>query len=648
MAKLALICLGGCRATLDTGEALTLPTKKAWALLAYLAMRTSDSVSRHALASLLWADRPDDQARTSLRKTLYELRTGLGAELAGALHVTRETVALSAGVVDCDAANFDVLCRKTSLDELDASVRVYQGPFLDGLETGQDEFDRWQQTERTRLADLAVHAFGVLASNALDAAKPDLALMAARKLLDIDPLHEEGHRLCMRALAAGSQRNEALKHYRFMEALFQRELQSKTEQETIDLCEHIRLGSRFLSKTRLSLPHQPSVVVLPFDNMTGDPDEDHFVDGFTENVITELSRDRSLFVIARHSAFVYRGRAIGASEVASELGVRYLLEGSLQTDADRMRITAQLNDGANGAHVWAERYDRQRSDLFDVQDDIVRRIVATLRGYKGAIQRAELQRTFSKPEVDLTAYENLMRGMMHKERFLQEDMPIARKYFEAAIALEPDFAMAYGWLAWTFFFDVYMGWVDDPGPSLEKTFAAARKALQLDPGLDFAHWALGAAHLASGDHAKAMASFEQALQLNPNNSDVLANTAWPLTFMGQPDQAIRNIRRAIRLNPYYPDWYVWGLGIANFAAQKYADAVNALEQIQQQNSQSLCYLAASYALLGQPEIAHQKVDEILDLEPDFTIARFANSLTFEDKSVCDRLLDALGSAAEAM
>ena len=703
MAGLKLRLLGGYEAVAETGDSLALPTKKSRALLAYLALHPGQPLRRADLATLLWGNRFDDQARGSLRQTVYELRSALGEQADAVIETTRETIRLRDGTVDVDVARFEGFAASEAVEDLTEADTLYRASLLDGFETGEEGFDGWLTSERARLHDRACDVLARLASQHIAAGAVDQGCDTARRLLQLDPLGEVGHRLLMTALAADGRRHEALKHFQDFEALLSKELSARPEAQTLALIGSIRRGEEALPglggpttdatgavrhvsprsawawprrlglavmvalalggalayglhqsgalrgsgagfETDLALPDKPSIAVLPFTNLTGAADQDYFVDGFTENIITELSRDLALFVIARHSSFAYKGKAMEVGRIAKELGVRYILEGSIQRDLERLRVTVQLIDATTGAHVWSERYDLGTAQLFGAQDEIVRRVVATLRGYKGSIQKAELRRSFAKPPASLSAYENLMRGMMHKERFLREDNVIARRYFETAIELDPNFALAYGWLAWTHFFDVYMGWGADPAAALERTFAHARTSVQLDPDLDFAHWALGAAHLASGQNAHALTAFERALELNPNNSDVLANTAWPLSFRGEPDKAIANMTLAMRLNPHHPDWYWWGLGIAYFTAERYDAAVDVLERMTQQNSESLAYLIASYAALGNREAAGAGKERLIRLEPDFSIPRFAATLIFEQQDVPEKLLSGLESA----
>ncbi len=399
-----------------------------------------------------------------------------------------------------------------------------------------------------------------------------------------------------------------------------------------------------LERMAFPLPERPSIAVLPFDNLSGDDAQDYLVDGITENVITELSRDRSLFVIARNSTAVYKGKPVKISQVAEDLGVRYVMEGSVQLQEDRLRITAQLIDATQGTHIWSDRYDLERKDIFSIQDEIAGTIAATIGGYTGVAQRAEMQRSERKGAIDVTAYDLFLRGIKHKEKFTKEDNAKAQELFLRSIEQDPGSALAFGWLAWVYVMDVYMGWTDRPEVQLEKAFEAARKAVGLDPNLDFAHWSLGAAYMVSKDQSSALANFQKTLELNPNNADAIANTAWPLTYLGRAEEGIEYIERAMRLNPHYPEWYLWGLGMTNYQARRYEEAVIALSKISQHNIENLAYLTAAQAQLGHREKANKAAAEILKMDPGFSLAAFERVQLFEHTEYTDHLLDGLRKA----
>ncbi len=369
----------------------------------------------------------------------------------------------------------------------------------------------------------------------------------------------------------------------------------------------------------LPLPDKPSIAVLAFDNMTGNPEQDYFSDGFTESLITELARDRALFVVARNSSFTYKGKPVEIRQVAQELGVRYVIEGSVQRSGDTLRITAQLIDAVAGNHVWTERYDRSADDLFAIQDEIVRSLVASVRGYRGSLQRAETERRADFSTSDLGTYDLILRGIMHKDRFTEEDNRRAAELFRKAIERDPDNAAPHAWLTFTHSLDIYLGWSKDLVASTEQGYNTARKAVALDPTLDISQWALGTMHMMSGKSDEALASFSKALELNPNNADIMADSSWPFIIAGRIDEGLAQIEKAIRLNPHHPEWYYWAQGNAFYFAGRPADAVISLNRMSQQNLDTRLLLAASYARLGQADDAAKQVAEAIKLDPSISL-----------------------------
>jgi TolB-like protein/lipopolysaccharide biosynthesis regulator YciM len=300
--------------------------------------------------------------------------------------------------------------------------------------------------------------------------------------------------------------------------------------------------------TPLRMPDKPSVAVLPFVNMSGDPEQEYFSDGLTEDLITDLSRIPGAFVISRNSVFRYKGQAIKPEQVSEELGVRYLLEGSVRKVDDRVRITAQLIDATTGGHLWAERYDRSLTDVFAVQDEITQQIVAAM---KVNVTKAELERAMRKDAGDLSAYEYTLRGRWHAHRHTKEANEKARLLFEKAIELDPNRASAYAGLGWTYYKDWAMQWSPDP-QSLERAFELARRAVALDDFSAGAHILLGHVYLWKKQHDLAIQEKERAIALDPNDADGYADLGETLLWVGRPEEAIELLQKAMRLNPHEP------------------------------------------------------------------------------------------------
>ncbi len=348
----------------------------------------------------------------------------------------------------------------------------------------------------------------------------------------------------------------------------------------------------------LALPDKPSIAVLPFDNMSGDPDQAYFSDGMTEDLITELARFRSLFVIARNSSFAFRGRAVDVAEVGRQLGVQYVVEGSVRKAGNRVRITAQLIDAATENHIWAERYDRDLDDIFAVQDEVVRTVVATLAG---RLEQASQERAKQKPPSNLGAYDFFLRGRNHFYHMTFGDNRSAQKMFEKAIELDPGYAPARAGLAKSNLLDWYCGWSTDLQTSLQHGVALAEKSVALDDTDSRTHTALGWGRLASRDYDPARFHFERALALNPSDTRAIVHSARYLMCTGLAGEAIGRLGDADRLNPFGKH----GLykGMAYYTVRDYDAAIHALTSLRNPVALVRAWLAACYAQAGREDEA---------------------------------------------
>ncbi len=399
-----------------------------------------------------------------------------------------------------------------------------------------------------------------------------------------------------------------------------------------------------IERMAFALPSKPSIAVLPFDNLSGDPNLDYLVDGFTETIITELSRFSGLFVIARNSVFTYKDKPVKVQQVAENLGVQYVLEGSVQRSKDRVRITAQLIDAVTGMHLWAQRYDRDMSDIFTVQDDVTERIVASLGAYQGELANATRERAKRKNPASLSAYEAFQLGIERKHRFTEEDNAAAQALFIKAIELDPQFAQAHVGLAWIHIQQFWFGWTDEPEKAVALARQAAQKSITLDPSEAEAHWLLAEAYLADSQFELAEAEFERALALNQNNADLLAGWGYASVLLGEPERGTEFIEKAMRLNPHYPDWYDRGLGTAAYMARRYKEAIAAFKKVTQHVIQNRLYLAASYAQLNRLEEARVEVAAAIQLDADISIEKFSSIELYKNPTDLEHLRDGLRKA----
>ena len=334
--------------------------------------------------------------------------------------------------------------------------------------------------------------------------------------------------------------------------------------------------------------------------MSGDREQEFFVDGMTEDIITELSRFRDLFVISRNSAFVYKGTAVNIQKVAGELGVQYVVEGSVRKAGNRVRVTVQLIDAETDRHIWAERYDRELEDIFAIQDDVTSAIVATASGRIAAATQDRIQR---KTTSNMAAYEYVLAGKILHHRSTKGDNAEAVRMLERAIALDPKFAHAHAWKACTLGQSFVQGWSEDPNSTFKEVAEELETALALDDNDSDVHRILAAVHLLRHDYDKAMYHQERALSLNPNDDLIVVQQGEMLTWIGRPEEGIEWIQKAMRLNPYHPERFWSHLGRAYYAARRYPEAIEAFKHIGKPDHTNFAFLAASAAQMGNAAAA---------------------------------------------
>jgi TolB-like protein/Flp pilus assembly protein TadD len=377
--------------------------------------------------------------------------------------------------------------------------------------------------------------------------------------------------------------------------------------------------------------------------MSGDPAQDYFSDGITDSLITDLSQVSGLFVIARNTAFAYEDRARNVQQVGRELGVRYVLEGSVQRAGERVRINAQLIDAANGFHLWADRYDRELEDVFALQDDVAEQIVAALEVELTDRERDSLTRHYTE---SIEAYDYYLRGREEISRESEQGFLQGRALFEKAIALDPDFGPAYAQLAYSFARDL-SGVTETRDADLAQAAELAKKALELGDTIPLVHLVMAYVQRQRRQPADAIASLERALELDPNYADGYGMLSSVLSFAGRPDEALATIEKAKRLNPAGDYAYFQADAFAYFVLGRYEDAISALTQSLERNPTSVLsrvFLAASYTKIGRRADAEWEVAELLTLDPGLSIGRVREWVPFTTREPLERLLDGLRQA----
>jgi TolB-like protein/Flp pilus assembly protein TadD len=662
MAGLQIALLGGLEIAGDEKAARASLTRKAKALVAYLALRGARGQSREKLAELLWGNSPEAQARTNLRQTLSSIRKALSGAGSPYLVTDGDQISLAGSGVDLDVDLFENLVAETAPDALERAAVLYKGDLLDGFSLKESSFEAWVRPERERLRGLATAALSRLIVHYEQARDTEAAIQAATRLLALDSLQEGAHRGLMWAYSAQGRQASALKQFEACRDILRRELGVEPETDTVALYRDIR-QQRAAAPTRqgsgdtgigieLSLPENPSIAVLPFINMSGDPEQVFFSDGITEDIITELSKFRWFFVISRNSTFVYKGQAVDVKQVGRELGVRYVLEGSVRKAANRVRISAQLIEAETGSHVWAERYDRSLEDIFELQDEVTSAIAAAV---EPELAGSERQRAMHKPTEHLGAWDLFQRGVALMWRHDHTSVNTGSELIRQAVELDPSFGRAHGHLAFGALLLLVYEWADDRDEVLRQGIADAGKGIAADQRDYFAYHALGRLKTIAGDHAAAVRALETCMSINPNFALGYVGLGEAHVYSGDPEKAIAYTDSAIRLSPNDP--MMWGM--LHYKASAYVRlddfdrAIELFERVCEYPTVQYVpstTLAALYVIRGREAEGRKALRNARRLEPKLSIAVMKNVYGVsgdQPGARTQRLLDALRTAGLA-
>ena len=639
MTVAALRLLGTFELKLSDGRVVDLPGQKDRALLAVLALSVGTAQSREKLASLLWSDRGDAQARDSLKHALTRIRQCFGEGAPCPMIADRQSVRLDPAALAIDTARFEDMMRKGTPEALEQASTLCAGDLLDGISIRDASFEDWLQGERQRLRGLHEAALLGLLDSALPVATRE---RLARRLIALDPLREAASRALMRIYVDRGETAQAIKLFEALRERLHAELGVKPELETTRLYESLRERRTEPSlppaephaatlPAEPALPTKPSIACLPFQNLSDDSEQEYFADGMVEEIITALSRMRWLFVIARNSSFTYRNRAVDVKQIGRELGVRYILEGSVRKAANRVRITGQLIDASTGANLWADRFDGGLEEVFDLQDRVATSVVGAIAP---KLEQAEIERTKRKPTGSLDAYDHYLRGMACVHRWTLGASDEALQHFRRAIALDPDYTSAYGMVARCYSQRKVSGWVTDPEQEIADSIRLAKHVAQFgtdDPlALATAGMALGyvVGNLEDGD-----AMIERALSLDPNLAWGWLFSGWTKVWLGEWETALERIQRAMRLSPQDPQFFNMQTGAAwaYLLTGRYAEALacaQAALRVRPDYLNPLCIMAASSALAGNLEDARKNLAHMRQLDPGARISNIQQRYPF--------------------
>jgi len=619
--ELRINLLGG-YAVLDerTGE-IALPARKAQALLAYLALSAGQWHGRDRLAGLLWSDRPEARSRNSLRQALASIRNVgevVGIDL---IETDGDRVRLPDGVVETDVAAF----QRLSADDPIAATGRYAGELLDGFAAPDVAFQDWLACERAALREIAYETFERAVSKAASKGDGRKALELAKRLVGLDPYRESSHRQLMELHVTAGDRAEAIRQYQACERLLRAELDVTPAEETMDLLKKIRIGGAATLPNKAvptlypPLPDRPSIAVLPFNNLSGDPEHESFGDGMAEDIIAGLCKFRWLFVIARNSSFTYKGRPVDVRQLARELGVRYVLEGSVRKSGDRIRVTAQLIDALAGNPIWSERYDRGLEDLFALQDEIAESLVAAIAP---EIDQAERRRAERYTPDSIDTWLMFQKGLTAYYETTEDSLKAAVEILDEVCRRDPHFAQAHAFAAdarhrQSIHFDV-----QGKAKLLATASELARKATELD-GRDSVGYSIHARVLSfQGDHERATRLAEQGIRLNPNDWMAHHALGYVLIVGGRFDAGLAALDCAQRLSPHS----AFSAGVlsmragALLALRRLDEAAMVAElgiEATHPRPSTFLYLAAVHALLGRIDQARAVLRKLQERHPNY-------------------------------
>jgi len=585
---------------------LKLPTRKAEALLAILAAKPATRHRRDHLAGLLWPQSDSKQARGSLRQTLNLLRKALGESGITTVQTNGDDLWLDPAGVAIDAQMLESAVAADSPGELEQACASYRGDFLEGLEIEGEEFEDWRMGERLRLRELAIAALSRLLEHHTAGGATEKAISIGEKLLSLDPAAEGAYRSLMQAYLTQGARGGAIRQYQRCRKFLRRELSVDPSAETEELYRQIIQGVAVTN--RLPSRDRPSIAILPFEFMADDGGDGYFTQGIVDDILSELSRFRSLRVIARHSSFAASRHGRSAEEIGRELGADFVLEGSIRRTDEQMRIATHLSSTATGLHVSSDRYDVPARAIFELEDRIVRQVAGALAV---RIDHEILERAQRRRAEDLGAYDCWLRAMQHLHRDKPRGVEKARELFRRALELDPNYARAYSGIALAYYNDWNCHAWDRWAECQTQAFEHARKAIELDPSDHIPHCILGQVHLYRREFELVEKHHGRALALNPNDADCLARMAQAQCQLGDPAAGIELGEAARKLNPRFPDWYVGFLGLPYLMAARHEEAAAVMEQAPDAFIDTRGILAAAYGFLGQKAKAREHGDAFL-------------------------------------
>ena len=572
MSKLQLLLLGHFECLLPSGERISLSMRKAEVLLAYLALAPGIRHPRERLINLLWSDRGEEQARNSLRQCLSAIKKSLGDVADLVIQVDRTSVCLKPEMIDIDALEFERLAADAEFESLSDAAALYRGGFLEGISIRDAASQEWLDSERNRFKRQYIEILTNLGHTLLASHDYNGAIRTTEHLVAEDALGESVWRLLMRAYSANGDRSHALQAFKRCQQALRNELEVEPEAATLELREQIATSQMQPAQTPVreiapaaietAAPFATdnretpadstqasghSIAVLPFDNLSGDPEQEYFSDGITDSIILNLSLFPDLQVKSRNSSFAFKQQIKSVGEISDELKVDYIVEGSIRRSQDRIRITVQLIDTTGGNQMWGKRYDADLENLFDLEEELSRTIATTVTGQI----EADLQRiAIAKGAAGEQSYDLLLGGIYHSYRFNRRDNLIAIDKLDQCLVQDPDNVRAHVYLEVCHVMNYLGRWTVDYQASFELAKSHIERALQLAPELGLVQTFYAEYLVFSGKPDAANKHLDKALEINPNDTDALSTRALCLVVQGDFAGSLQVAEQVCRMDPF--------------------------------------------------------------------------------------------------
>ena len=615
----------------------TLMTRKTRALVAYLALRGDSGQSREKLAELLWSNSAEEQARANLRQSLSSLRKALNSDGAAYLTTDSDQISLAGPNIELDVALFEQLVAEATPEALKRAAELYKGDLLDGFSLKEDPFEAWARAERERLRHLASDMLTKLIAHCDEVGDTERCVETAARLLTLDPLRESAHRIMMRAYAAQGHQTLALKQFETCRDILKRELGVEPEPETIALYREIH-------QQRAAAPDDKlSIAVLPFNNLSNNPEQDYLCDGIAEDIIANLCCYREIFVIDHHSTLEFRGVGTDTVLFAKELGVEYITKGSIRQSKDQIRISVQLIEAATGIAVWADRIDRRFDDLFAIEDEIAARIASSLVSH---IEDESSARAMRKHPENMTAFDCVMRARRTARSYDRDKNASARRLLIKAIDLDPEYAAAYAYLSGSYCSEADTDWCEAREDTIEQAIAYAHKAVSLDDFDAGNHAAMGAAYMYQKKFELAEVHLDRAIECNPNSYGAFCAKCWVLTLSGRASEVMVCGNTALQLNPLAPDDCLLAIIIAHYLERKYDTALEMIARVRVPYAISEVCRALCLVQLGRDDEARNAAISAVEMGGNINEqGEYFRSWPFKNPNDLEHLMEGLHKSA---